>query len=107
MGSTCLISLWFRYQIVHRKAVKMLSSDGMQAVTLRKQLAQATAGAARASPSKMLTAPQLRGYSNKIQQQAGKALDLPFSMVRGEVFADYTIGNLEIPSSRAEKVIKK
>ena len=55
-----------------------------QAEMLREQLQEAAAAAKARSPDQALTSTDLRGYSNKVQQQAAKAVELPYTLVRGE-----------------------
>ena len=57
---------------------------GRQAEMLREQLQEAAAAAKARSPDQALTSTDLRGYSNKVQQQAAKAVELPYTLVRGE-----------------------
>lgn len=54
---------------------------------LKQQLLEAAAAARARSSLGLLTTADLRGYSNKVQRQAAKAVDLPYMLVRGESIA--------------------
>ena len=54
-----------------------------QAALLKEQLTAAAAAAGPSEPKQALTAEAFKGWSSKIQKQAAKAVELPFSLVRG------------------------
>ncbi|KAK9840142.1 hypothetical protein WJX74_004084 [Apatococcus lobatus] len=70
-----------------------MSAASFQAEMLRDQLAEAAAAARARSPNAALTSADLRGYSNKVQQQAAKAVELPYTLVRdGDLQYDFCTG---------------
>ncbi len=60
---------------------------------LKEQLTAAAAAAGSSHARQALTSEDLKGWSSRIQKQAAKAVDLPYSLVRGAL----TSGLLWIP----------
>ena len=52
---------------------------------LREQLTAAANGDQKHGAVQSLSSSQLKGYSNKIQRQAAKAVELPYTLVRGTI----------------------
>ncbi|KAK9836653.1 hypothetical protein WJX74_005374 [Apatococcus lobatus] len=70
-----------------------MTSAAFQADMLREQLTLAANSRQKHLMGQSLSSSQLKGYSNKIQRQAAKAVELPFTLVRdGDLQYDFCKG---------------
>ncbi len=67
-----------------------------QALALREQLTLARQAGHPQNPEQVLTAGQLKGYSNRIQREAAKVLELPYSLVRGVLLSLLTFSAAQL-----------